>query len=132
VTVAALVSLLALVQQRKQRLRDALLLILELQPSSARSIMKPSSSFPDVMPQLWTCCQEIILVCEGEAGISDQLRRALCGSASTPVATLARPMSFFESLDEAFAHAEGVLPFDVLDLRTKRLRWGNYVNVRLG
>ena len=46
------------------------------------------------------------------------------GSASTPISTLARPLVFFELLDEAFDHAQGVYPHDVLELRRQRIRSG--------
>ncbi|MGC4070831.1 MAG: hypothetical protein QM784_40380 [Polyangiaceae bacterium] len=124
VTVTMLVLLLSELRHMPGQDDCTRLLILNLRPSSANNIVKSSSSFPDVMPQIWSYCREVIFVCEGESGVSDQLRRALCGSASTPVASLARPMSFFESLEEAFGHAEGVCPFDILELRRARLLRG--------
>ena len=110
---------------------DETLLILNLHPSSARCILSRASTFPDVLPALWAYCQEIIIACQGEEGLIDHLRRALCGSASTPISTLARPLVFFELLDEAFDHAQGVYPHEVLELRRQRIRsgtWGACVN----
>lgn len=125
VTVTMMVSLLSHLKQG-ERNHEALALIFAIHPTSAKSIMSRSSTFVDVMPALWAYCQEVVIACQGESGILDQLRRHLCGSTSTPVATLARPLSFFELLDDAFKHAEGVFPHDVLELRRQRLRSGTW------
>jgi hypothetical protein len=118
------VSLLSHLKQSRERHGEAVVLILHLRPVSAQSIMKRSSTFVDVLPTLWAYCQEVVIVCQGEHGILDQLRRSLCGSVSTPVASLAHPLSFFELLDDAFTHAQGVFPHDVLELRRQRIRSG--------
>ena len=104
----------------------ATVLVINLHPSSARCILSRSSTFADVLPALWAYCQEIIIACQDEQGLINHLRRALCGSASTPIATLARPLVFFELLDEAFDHAQGVYPHDVLELRRRRIRSGTW------
>lgn len=126
VSVAMVVSLLSQLKRVRQGHGGACILILHMHPSSATSIMKCSSTFLDVMPALWSHCQEIIVVCQGETGILDQLRRTLCGSTSTPISMLARPLGFFELLDEAFAHVQGVYPHDALEIRRRRLRSGTW------
>lgn len=126
VTVAMVVALLSQLKQVQGDL-DALVLILNIRESSAKSIMHRSSTFIYVLPALWAYCQEIVIACQGENALLDQVRRHLCGSTSTPEATLARPLSFFELLDDAFSHVEGVYPHDVLELRRQRLRSGTWL-----
>ena len=126
VTVTMIVSLLSNLKQVEDRHDEPAVLILNMRPSSARSIMKRSSTFLDVMPALWAYCREVVIVCQGEECVLEQLRRYLCGSASTPIAAPARSLSFFELLDDAFTHAQGVFPHDVLELRRQRLRSGTW------
>jgi hypothetical protein len=118
------VQLLAQLKQTEERHGEAVVLILHLRPSSAKDIMKRSSTFLDVLPALWAYCREVVIVCQGEPGILEQLRRSLCGSMSTSVGTLAHPLSFFELLDDAFTHAQGIFPHEVLELRRQRIRSG--------
>ena len=129
VTVTMVVALLSRLRRSERCASDKLVLVLCMRDTSARSIMQRSSTFLDVLPALWAYCQEVIIACQGEEGVLDQLRRALCGSSSLPVATLARPLSFFELLDDAFAHAQGLFPHDVLELRRRRLRSGTWAVV---
>lgn len=124
VSFTMVVSLLSHLKQTKKRYGEGVILILHLRPPSALSILKRSSTFVDVMPALWAYCQEVVFVCQGERGLLDQLRRSLCGSVSTPVAALAHPFSFFELLDEAFKHVQGVFPHDILEMRRQRIRSG--------
>lgn len=126
VTVTMVVSLLSNLKQETTCHGEPVVLMLHLRPSSAKSIMKRSSTFLDVMPALWAYCREVVIVCQGEDGTLEQLRRSLCGSASTPIASLARPLSFFELLDEGFSHAQGVFPHDVLEMRRQRIRSGTW------
>lgn len=126
VTVTMMVSLLSHLKQTEKNHGESVVLILHLHESSAKAIMKRSSSFLDVLPALWAYCQEVVIACQGESGILDRLRRHLCGSVSTPVATLARPLSFFELLDDALEHVQGVHPHDVLELRRRKLRSGTW------
>lgn len=126
VTVTMVVALLSRLKQVAENHGGAVVLILHLHASSAKSIMKRSSTFLDVLPALWAYCQEVVIACQGQEGILDQLRRCLCGSASTPIATLAKPLCFFELLDDAFTHAQGVFPHDVLELQRQRLRSGTW------
>lgn len=126
VTVTMVASLLSSLKRAVQTHGGSFILILHLHASSAMSIMNRSSTFLDVLPALWAYCQEVVIVCQGQEGVLEQLRRCLCGSASTPIATLAKPLCFFELLDDAFAHAQGVFPHDVLELRRQRLRSGTW------
>jgi hypothetical protein len=121
-----MVSLLGHLKSVEPDQGGSLLLIINMQPVSAASIMKRTSAFVDVLPALWAHCQEVIVVCQGRDGILDQLRRMLCGSVSTPISSLAKPLNFFELLDDAFTHAQGVLPHDVLALRRQRIRSGTW------
>ena len=43
------------------------------------------------------------------------------------IARLSKPLGFFELLDDAFEHAQGVFPHDVLELQRQRLRSGTWV-----
>lgn len=126
ITVAMVVSLLGFLKSAEAKQRSRLLLIVTMRPSSAASVLKRSTSFVDALPALWAYCQEIAIVCQGEDGLLQQLRRTLCGSVSTPVATLAKPLNFFELLDDAFTHAQGVVPHDVLELRKQRIHSGTW------
>lgn len=130
VTVTMVVSLLSNLKQVEDCHGKPVVLILHLSPSSAKSIMKRSSTFLDVIPALWAYCREVVIACQGEDGILEQLRRCLCGSASTPLASLARPLGFFELLDDAFTHAQGAFPHDVLELRRQRIRSGTWSTER--
>jgi hypothetical protein len=124
VSVAMTVSLHSQLRQISSDQNGKVILILCVNTAAAQSLMTRSSTFLDIIPALWVYCTEIVFACDGENGTIDQLRRSLCGSASTPVSSLAKPMSFFELLDEAFAHVQGVSPHDVLELRRQRLRSG--------
>ena len=126
VTVTMVVSLLSQLKQTEQSRGAGLVLIMHLRPSSAKSLMQRSSTFVDVLPALWAYCQEIVFTCQGEDGLLDQLRRTLCGSVTTPIARLAHSLSFFELLDDAFKHAQGVFPHDVLELRKQRIHSGTW------
>jgi len=126
ITVAMVVSLLGFLKSAEANQRNSLLLIINMHPTSAASVLKRSNSFVDVLPALWADCQEITIVCQGEAGLLEQLRRTLCGSVTTPVTTLARPLNFFELLDDAFTHAQSVVPYDVLELRKQRIYSGTW------
>lgn len=122
VAVTMVASLLGYLKSAQADKGGPLLLVLNMHPNSAMSVMKRSSAFVDVLPALWTHCQEIVIVCQGQDGILEQLRRTLCGSMSTPVASLARPLIFFDLIDDAMTHAQGLFPHDILELRKRRLR----------
>lgn len=124
VTVTMVVSLLSELKLLEAKQKGSLALILRVNGVAARSISQRSSAFPDVFPALWTYCREIVMVCEDSEGSVEQLRRTLCGSASTPVASLARPLVFFELFEDALNHVQGVHPHDVLEMRRTRLRNG--------
>jgi hypothetical protein len=127
VTVTMVVSLLSQLQQLSAPHRGTAVLILHVAAPSARSIMRRSSTFLDVMPTLWAYCQEIIVACPGESRTLDQLRRALCGSASMPIAGAVRPFTFFEHLDDALTYAQDDAPHEILELRRQRLRSGTWI-----
>ncbi|MGC4068845.1 MAG: hypothetical protein QM784_30215 [Polyangiaceae bacterium] len=118
-------SLLARVKDLHASNVDDSILILVMSSTSAASIMRHTSSFVDVMPALWAYCSEVLLVCP-DATLLAQLRRHLCGSARTPVVSLAHPLSFFDTLDVALTHVEGVVPHDTIELRRHRLRSGQW------
>ncbi|HMA95530.1 MAG TPA: hypothetical protein VKP30_22730 [Polyangiaceae bacterium] len=126
VTVTMVVALLSQLKQAEEGCGAASVLILTVGPSSAKSIVHRSSTFVDVLPALWAYCQEIVIACQDEHGMLDQLRRCLCGSSSTLIATLARPLTFFELVDSAFTYVEGVYPHDMLELKRRRLRSGSW------
>jgi hypothetical protein len=126
VSVSMMVSLLGYLKQAHHERSAALVLVLHLRPSSAKSIMTTSSSFTDVMPALWAYCKEVVIACQGETGLLDQLRRTLCGSVSAPIATLPHPVNFFELIDDAFTHVQELFPHNVLELRRQRIRSGTW------
>lgn len=126
VTVTMAASLFARLKQAHGSEVGAILLILHLRPASARSVLQRAHRLIEITPALWAHCQEIAIACEGEQRLLDQLRRCLCGSASLRGSQLARPLSFFELLDDAFTHAQGLFPHDVLELRRQRLRSGTW------
>jgi len=116
------IGLLAELKRLQEREKGKLLLVLHLRENSARSILHQSSTFSDVLPALWACCQEIAVACRAEGAVLTHLRRALCGSSSMPITAVARPLNFFELLDEAFDHSKDVFPHDVLEMQRRRLR----------
>lgn len=126
VTVSMVLGLLAELKRLQDRENGRLLLVLHLRDNSARSILHQSSTFSDVLPALWACCQEIAVACRAEGAVLTHLRRALCGSASIPITGAVRSLSFFERLDEAFDHCKDVFPHDVLEMQRRRLRSGSW------
>ncbi|HMA95522.1 MAG TPA: hypothetical protein VKP30_22690 [Polyangiaceae bacterium] len=126
VTVSMVIGLLAELKRLQERENGKVLLVLHLRDNSARSILHQSSTFSDVLPALWACCQEIAVACRAEGALLTHLRRALCGSASIPVTGAIRSLNFFELLDEALDHAKGVFPHDVLEMQRRRLRSGSW------
>lgn len=124
VTITMVVSLLSQLKHAQEVQGEGSVLILNLSPSSAKDITKRSTVFIDVLPALLAYCQEVVMACEGESGLLEQLRRCLCCSATTPLVTFLRPLIFFELLDDAFTHAQGLFPHDVLELRRQRIRSG--------
>ncbi|HMA96464.1 MAG TPA: hypothetical protein VKP30_27450 [Polyangiaceae bacterium] len=126
VTVSMVIGLLAELKRLRERENGKLLLVLHLRENSARTILHQSSTFSDVLPALWTCCQEVAVACRAEGMVLTHLRRALCGSASMQITALARPLNFFELLDEAFDRGKDVFPHDVLEMQRRRLRSGSW------
>jgi hypothetical protein len=124
VTVTMVVSLLSHLKRMRETQDRPLLLVLNLREASASSIVRSPNPFQNALPALWAFCQEIVIANEGGQAMISQLRRALCGSSTTPAALLARPICFFEAVDEAFGHAQGVFPHDVLELQRQRILGG--------
>src|SRR5512133_2017023 len=126
VTVSMVIGLLAELKRLQVRETGRVLLVLHLRDNSARSILHQSSTFSDVLPALWACCQEIAVACRAEGAVLTHLRRALRGSASMPIGAGTRSLNFFELLDEAFDHSKDVFPHAVLDMQRRRLRSGSW------
>ncbi|MGE5784281.1 MAG: hypothetical protein ACM3ZE_06805 [Myxococcales bacterium] len=126
VTVSMVIGLLAELKRIQERENGKLLLVLHLRDNSARSILHQSSTFSDALPALWACCREIAVACRAEGTVLTHLRRALCGSASMPIGALARPLNFFELLEEAFDRSKDVFPHEVLEMQRRRLRSGTW------
>jgi hypothetical protein len=126
VSVTMVVSLLSTLKQLANTKGGSLVLLLYLDPLSAKGITKSARAFIDVFPALSAYCQEVVLVCHDDAGTLGQLRRALCGSQAAYLGAPSRPLSFFGLLDDAFTHVQHVFPHDALELRRRRLRNSAY------
>jgi hypothetical protein len=126
VTAIMVAPLLSQLRGAEQDSGETTVLILHLCPTSARSILRCSSAFMDVLRALWVFCQEVVIACPGEPSLLAQLRRRFCGSGTSPTADLARPFTFFGQLDEAFMHLQGVFPHDVLELQRQMLCSGTW------
>ena len=122
VSVDMVASLLTLLKRAHEREQIALVLLVRLDAAAARTIIRPTCPFLDVLPFIGATCEELVIAADAAEGAVAQLRRALCGSAATPISPGSRHIHLTATLEHAFQLLERFAALDALDLQIRMTR----------
>jgi hypothetical protein len=122
VTVAMIISLLSRLKKARESQGAPLLLVLNVNPSAARSLLRSPCAFLNTLPAIMDGCYEILVASDEDNAYP--LGKSIRATLALSTAKRTKSVQSFALLDDALIRAQTTLPHEVIELRCQRIRSG--------
>jgi hypothetical protein len=119
-----IVSLLSQLKRTRETESGLLLLMLLVTAVSGKSMARSNNAFLGGLPAIMDCCKELIIICDSDG--TKQIGRTVSNQLTS---SCQKTVHVFALLDDAFTHAQNEFPHEVLELRRRRIRSGDWPTV---
>jgi hypothetical protein len=117
-----IISLLSQLKKARGSQGTPLLLVLHVNQSAARSLLRSPCAFLNALPAIMDGCSEILVASDDDNAYP--LGKSIRATLALSTAQHSKSVQSFALLDDALIRAQVTFPHEVLELRRQRIRSG--------